>query len=101
MSIESFYTSMLYLIEFLHQTTTRFGDIDHVLALYLIEFLHQTTTFSNSECAGRELYLIEFLHQTTTGMSKVFLQICCILLNFYIKPQQWDKDTAFDVVVSY
>ena len=34
-----------------------------------------------------ELYLIEFLHQTTTSNSKYTPLSCCILLNFYIKPQ--------------
>ena len=34
-----------------------------------------------------ELYLIEFLHQTTTSVLLVWLVFCCILLNFYIKPQ--------------
>ena len=65
----------LYLIEFLHQTTT----LDRLrftwTKLYLIEFLHQTTT------------VIEFLHQTTTCINALSLVQCCILLNFYIKPQ--------------
>ena len=34
-----------------------------------------------------ELYLIEFLHQTTTLMVPNPSKLCCILLNFYIKPQ--------------
>ena len=35
------------------------------------------------------LYLIEFLHQTTTGKTSEHEFGCCILLNFYIKPQQY------------
>ena len=59
-------SGMLYLIEFLHQTTTIYEDVrlDHML--YLIEFLHQTTTLLVSFPLTLLLYLIEFLHQTTT-----------------------------------
>ena len=37
-----------------------------VLVLYLICFLHQTTTFDDAVLLGSVLYLICFLHQTTT-----------------------------------
>ncbi len=56
----------LYLIEILHQTTTRSTQKRRKCKLYLIEILHQTTT---SSCLCRKtalLYLIEILHQTTT-----------------------------------
>ena len=79
----------LYLIEILHQTTTRRVVAERVLELYLIEILHQTTTaalFSNKTLS---LYLIEILHQTTTHSYYVYLHQCCILLKFYIKPQRW------------
>ena len=36
--------------------------------LYLIEILHQTTTKSKIEVMEHMLYLIEILHQTTTRM---------------------------------
>ena len=55
--------------------------------LYLIEFLHQTTTYSAIFYEKAELYLIEFLHQTTTSSSSSIRSTGCILLNFYIKPQ--------------
>ena len=35
----------LYLIPFLHQTTTRCKEILTIVVLYLIPFLHQTTTY--------------------------------------------------------
>ena len=58
------------------------------LVLYLIEFLHQTTT-AVKPCAIRfALYLIEFLHQTTTMRRQSHGILSCILLNFYIKPQR-------------
>ena len=61
-------------------------SIFHVL--YLIEFLHQTTTKARNKPKNVTLYLIEFLHQTTTNTFPVPLSFRCILLNFYIKPQR-------------
>ena len=55
--------------------------------LYLIEFLHQTTTAAFYEVYRNRLYLIEFLHQTTTIPVLDVQYGRCILLNFYIKPQ--------------
>ena len=55
--------------------------------LYLIEFLHQTTTIHCPEPFNVSLYLIEFLHQTTTETDGRHEGPGCILLNFYIKPQ--------------
>ena len=56
----------LYLIEFLHQTTTIGYQGIPAYQLYLIEFLHQTTTEEPGYMFDMMLYLIEFLHQTTT-----------------------------------
>ena len=77
----------LYLIEFLHQTTTPLGGRVKKKSLYLIEFLHQTTTTTARRGRSRRLYLIEFLHQTTTFAVSRTACSRCILLNFYIKPQ--------------
>ena len=57
------------------------------LTLYLIPFLHQTTTVYWKQVLPGELYLIPFLHQTTTIYHAVPLLDCCILFHFYIKPQ--------------
>ena len=87
-SFERHPVEMLYLIEILHQTTTRSGIpllIRRCILskfyikpqrparggstgtwLYLIEILHQTTTFVFDCPNVFELYLIEILHQTTT-----------------------------------
>ena len=55
--------------------------------LYLIEILHQTTT--RRESSRRTLlYLIEILHQTTTKTPAGFFLSGCILSKFYIKPQR-------------
>ena len=57
---------LLYLIPFLHQTTTTLASLCISHQLYLIPFLHQTTTFANGITKLITLYLIPFLHQTTT-----------------------------------
>ena len=57
----------LYLIEILHQTTTFALTLKIVAKLYLIEILHQTTTKRWQSIVQTGLYLIEILHQTTTG----------------------------------
>ena len=41
-----------------------------VSTLYLIPFLHQTTTFRGNRCVFNKLYLIPFLHQTTTPFGR-------------------------------
>ena len=60
----------LYLIEILHQTTTRRRRSKNWRALYLIEILHQTTTPDVMQIAPTKLYLIEILHQTTTNEAR-------------------------------
>ena len=100
---------MLYLIEILHQTTTRSLWPVRTGMLYLIEILHQTTTacvvicfqkpvvsYRNSTSNHNKksptplfimLYLIEILHQTTTKSAAINRINGCILSKFYIKPQ--------------
>ena len=80
--------SKLYLIEILHQTTTRHVTGFYNPTLYLIEILHQTTTSEQETNHSRPLYLIEILHQTTTLRLGVLRPCGCILSKFYIKPQR-------------
>ena len=80
-------SSLLYLIEILHQTTTIPGGWVPGNSLYLIEILHQTTTVLLGIKYWIELYLIEILHQTTTYPARSVLLRGCILSKFYIKPQ--------------
>ena len=61
--------------------------ITAVCMLYLIEILHQTTTRRLLLLMATLLYLIEILHQTTTELSKFQCLSSCILSKFYIKPQ--------------
>ncbi len=63
----SFLRKKLYLIEILHQTTTIEDSPLFCYTLYLIEILHQTTTQQYIGCLYGSLYLIEILHQTTTS----------------------------------
>ena len=72
-----------------------------VNALYLIPFLHQTTTRSCDFGRLRSLYLIPFLHQTTTSALFFSVPLCCILFHFYIKPQHRFELYVFQSVVSY
>ena len=77
----------LFLILFLHQTTTHGFFFDTDVELFLILFLHQTTTGANEIGVVIGLFLILFLHQTTTGCSEHPSVRCCSLFCFYIKPQ--------------
>ena len=91
----------LYLIEILHQTTTKANDVFCCFLLYLIEILHQTTTASSPQDRTFVLYLIEILHQTTTTLCFTSVIVCCILSKFYIKPQQTGGTSLTGKVVSY
>ena len=69
--------------------------------LYLIEILHQTTTRSRRRHWRHELYLIEILHQTTTSVDCSLFCYSCILSKFYIKPQLRLERELSCCVVSY
>ena len=56
-------------------------------ALFLIRFLHQTTTQRTGSGDCRALFLIRFLHQTTTSSLWGIPFLSCFLFDFYIKPQ--------------
>ena len=86
-SSQESYSPRLYLIPFLHQTTTILLLPLLHCPLYLIPFLHQTTTLVLITCIFYMLYLIPFLHQTTTTSFVTKMTSGCILFHFYIKPQ--------------
>ena len=72
-------------------STSNHNDVtppSSISTLYLIEILHQTTTKSPPYARTLLLYLIEILHQTTTVRPLCTLYRRCILSKFYIKPQQ-------------
>ena len=82
----------LYIVRFLHQTTT-FGDYARRMTeLYIVRFLHQTTTDLIRARLAKRLYIVRFLHQTTTKNSQKKHVSSCISSVSYIKPQrcpQW------------
>ena len=56
--------------------------------MYIVLFLHQTTTRSTLSRGARLLYIVLFLHQTTTEYCAIAFLLCCISYYSYIKPQQ-------------
>ena len=56
-------------------------------SLYLIEFLHQTTTYCVSPRPLCSCILLNFYIKPQLLVNVFVLQFSCILLNFYIKPQ--------------
>ena len=59
--------NMLYIVLFLHQTTTQRSYAWNSPLLYIVLFLHQTTTHFQYISMLAELYIVLFLHQTTTN----------------------------------
>ena len=92
---------MLYLIEFLHQTTTNSRASFGGWLLYLIEFLHQTTTMKLDERLSKGCILLNFYIKPQQEIYLCRFGSCCILLNFYIKPQRYANDYGTRKVVSY
>ena len=80
-------TSMLYIVLFLHQTTTHAFGLQASHGLYIVLFLHQTTTIALLVIPYRKLYIVLFLHQTTTVIKMNRVYLCCISYYSYIKPQ--------------
>ena len=79
--------NQLYIVRFLHQTTTRMVPDGCLYPLYIVRFLHQTTTYLPRCKAYEKLYIVRFLHQTTTSRARPQVRLCCISSVSYIKPQ--------------
>ena len=62
--------SLLFIILFLHQTTTPMEKAPISRRLFIILFLHQTTTNALRPILEWKLFIILFLHQTTTYSRK-------------------------------
>ena len=56
--------------------------------LFIILFLHQTTTSKPTASPQQVLFIILFLHQTTTAALVLRASISCLSSCSYIKPQQ-------------
>ena len=89
----------LYIVLFLHQTTTFTISRTASYLLYIVLFLHQTTTLKRKGYTYDRLYIVLFLHQTTTGLQLPHRWICCISYYSYIKPQPRRCHTAGACVV--
>ena len=89
----------LYIVRFLHQTTTIHLDERFIRVLYIVRFLHQTTTMMIVYLLSTMLYIVRFLHQTTTMAEPRRLLQSCISSVSYIKPQHtyWQAED-FSVV---
>ena len=61
------------------------------LKLYIVLFLHQTTTTEIQVFARLTLYIVLFLHQTTTEGVELHAQASCISYYSYIKPQHKER----------
>ena len=59
--------------------------------LYILLFLHQTTTNICTKRVFAKLYILLFLHQTTTLRDSASSSSCCISYYSYIKPQLTDE----------
>ena len=79
--------SLLYIVLFLHQTTTKWKRHRVIYKLYIVLFLHQTTTILIKTNITSKLYIVLFLHQTTTLSLSKRTRSCCISYYSYIKPQ--------------
>ena len=77
----------LFIILFLHQTTTLLPFWMISSPLFIILFLHQTTTESLTPRNLQRLFIILFLHQTTTRIEKLPKSFGCLSSCSYIKPQ--------------
>ena len=69
--------------------------------LYLIEILHQTTTFSALNALWQCCILLKFYIKPQQDFEQIQTLSCCILLKFYIKPQHTWTPTLVAGVVSY
>ena len=94
-------SEMLYLIEILHQTTTKRVASSLDLALYLIEILHQTTTARAAFGEQAGCILSKFYIKPQQAHPHHLSKHGCILSKFYIKPQQFGKVYVVPAVVSY
>ena len=91
----------LFLISYLHQTTTDSTFLTFIIRLFLISYLHQTTTVRFRNGGIVLLFLISYLHQTTTTFLQSWESLSCFLSRIYIKPQHAVLSFRWLLVVSY
>ena len=67
------------------------SEINYIAKLYIVRFLHQTTTNLCNLLTTIVLYIVRFLHQTTTTCRISIDLLCCISSVSYIKPQRTSR----------
>ena len=72
----------LYIVRFLHQTTTMFVRDFTTVKLYIVRFLHQTTTAECLKKNNLKLYIVRFLHQTTTTGKRKHYGVTLYIVRF-------------------
>ena len=98
-AISSASQAQLFIILFLHQTTTLKIRHRPKRPLFIILFLHQTTTYNKGHILPTVLFIILFLHQTTTNGCPFVNGSGCLSSCSYIKPQQLHSVTSEQTVV--
>ena len=78
---------MLYLIEILHQTTTRHRTISHSASCILLKFYIKPQRGGAGVQSELGCILLKFYIKPQLGDAAVIVEYRCILLKFYIKPQ--------------
>ena len=91
----------LYLIPFLHQTTTYFIYVGSFFSCILFHFYIKPQHWRKDMLQGIRCILFHFYIKPQPVSRFIFFSIRCILFHFYIKPQQAFKSEQSCGVVSY
>ncbi len=80
-------------VSYWNSTSNHNAGPQRVFESFVVSYWNSTSNHNGvaTPTAYQVLYLIEILHQTTTLFGTALLLLCCILLKFYIKPQQVRK----------
>ena len=92
-------SSLLYIVRFLHQTTTKVEASDICASLYIVRFLHQTTTVSvQHKIRAGCISSVSYIKPQPRLLSFAF-SFSCISSVSYIKPQLPLIKTIYENVV--
>ena len=91
----------LYLIEILHQTTTRYPRLFKLSSCILSKFYIKPQRFMPTVLLRTSCILSKFYIKPQLSMAPSKSTVSCILSKFYIKPQQFPILKILLVVVSY
>ena len=91
----------LYLIEILHQTTTRKEALIRLIRCILLKFYIKPQPAGPHDCRSGRCILLKFYIKPQPSVRVRESLKGCILLKFYIKPQHWSGTQKRCKVVSY